>query len=207
MATTSGKVIIVGAGPAGLLLALMLAQHGINVDVLEAMDEIDPRPRGAGYGPAAVTCVLSMLTTNFSLLMTFSVLRRAGVLDAIIDRGLKPDSFTWRKLDGSIIGQLSGLNRRDDVGGFVMLTVYELATVLWEALQKLPTATVHWGRKVATVGQDESNAWAECENGQVFKGAFVVGCDGGSSTVRKCLFGTEFPGKTWDPIIVATNVL
>jgi 2-polyprenyl-6-methoxyphenol hydroxylase-like FAD-dependent oxidoreductase len=138
--------------------------------------------------------------------MACSVLRRAGVLDTIIDRGLKPDSFTWRKLDGTVIGRLSGLNRRKDVGGFIMLTVYELAIVLWEALEKLPTAKVHWGHKVVTVGQDETSAWVDCENGEVFKGDFVVGCDGGSSTVRKCLFGSDFPGKTWDPIIVATNV-
>ena len=57
MAAISGRVIVVGAGPAGLLLALLLAQHGVHVDVVEAAGEIDPRPRGAGYGPAAVTCV------------------------------------------------------------------------------------------------------------------------------------------------------
>lgn len=49
------RVIVAGAGPAGLLLALMLAQHGIHVDVIEALDGIDSRPRGAAYGPAAVT--------------------------------------------------------------------------------------------------------------------------------------------------------
>jgi 2-polyprenyl-6-methoxyphenol hydroxylase-like FAD-dependent oxidoreductase len=139
--------------------------------------------------------------------MTPSVLRRAGVLDSIVDRGLRPDSFTWRKIDGTVIGSLSGLNRRTDAGGFVMLTVYELAVILWEALQKLPNTKVHWGHRVKTSGQDETSAWIECENGQVLKGDFVVGCDGGSSVVRKCLFGSDFPGKTWDPIVVATNVL
>jgi 2-polyprenyl-6-methoxyphenol hydroxylase-like FAD-dependent oxidoreductase len=54
MTTMSGSVIIVGAGPAGLLLALLLAQHGIYIDVVEAASELDSRPRGAGYGPAAV---------------------------------------------------------------------------------------------------------------------------------------------------------
>lgn len=52
------KVVVVGAGPAGLLLALMLAQHGIDVDVVEAFNEVDSRPRGAAYGPAAVRYVL-----------------------------------------------------------------------------------------------------------------------------------------------------
>lgn len=48
------KVIIVGAGPTGLLLALLLGQRGIRVDVLEVGNEIDQRPRGLAYGPAAV---------------------------------------------------------------------------------------------------------------------------------------------------------
>jgi len=54
MAKGFSKVLIVGAGPAGLLLALLLAQHDIKVDVVEALVGIDERPRGAGYGPAAV---------------------------------------------------------------------------------------------------------------------------------------------------------
>ena len=53
MTTTFKSVLIAGAGPSGLLLALMLAQHGIKVDVVEALDRLDKRPRGVAYGPAA----------------------------------------------------------------------------------------------------------------------------------------------------------
>lgn len=52
-----GNVVIVGAGPVGLLTALMLAQIGIQVIVIEANAQIDPRPRGAAYGPSAVRYV------------------------------------------------------------------------------------------------------------------------------------------------------
>jgi 2-polyprenyl-6-methoxyphenol hydroxylase-like FAD-dependent oxidoreductase len=48
------SIIVVGAGPTGLLLALMLAQREIRVNVLESQDQLDQRPRGAAYGPAAV---------------------------------------------------------------------------------------------------------------------------------------------------------
>lgn len=53
-ATKLKKVLVVGAGPSGILLALLLAQHGIKVEVVEALDDLDNRPRGVGYGPAAV---------------------------------------------------------------------------------------------------------------------------------------------------------
>lgn len=139
-------------------------------------------------------------------LKTYSVLRRAGVFDKICEKGLVPDSFTWRKLDGSVISKLTGLNRKADTGGFVILGVYELASLLYEELSQQATANVHWNHRVVTVGQDETSAWVDCENGKRFKADFVVGCDGGTSTVRKSLFGERFPGKTWEPIIVATNV-
>lgn len=48
------KVIIVGAGPVGLLVAYMLGQRGIAVDVLESEDKLNDSPRGVAYGPSAV---------------------------------------------------------------------------------------------------------------------------------------------------------
>lgn len=53
MAHLINNVLVVGAGPTGLLLALLLAQHDIPVEVVEAGESIDERPRGLAYGPAA----------------------------------------------------------------------------------------------------------------------------------------------------------
>lgn len=47
-------VIVVGAGPTGLLLSLLLAQHGISVQILESQSGVDQRPRGLAYGPSAI---------------------------------------------------------------------------------------------------------------------------------------------------------
>lgn len=47
------KVIVVGAGPAGLLTAHMLGQKGIAVDVVEAGATVNEAPRGLAYGPSA----------------------------------------------------------------------------------------------------------------------------------------------------------
>lgn len=134
------------------------------------------------------------------------MLRRAGVLDKIRQRGLSPYSMTWRRVDGSIINRLTGLNSNPNTGGFIMFPVNDLASFLREELCNLPAAKIYWNRTVATVGQDDTTAWVDCSDGTRFKADFVVGCDGATSIVRKSLFGRKFPGKTWDPIIVATNV-
>src|SRR5579862_6349505 len=47
-------VVIVGGGPVGLVIALLLARDGIRVTVGEANGEVNPSPRAAAYGAAAV---------------------------------------------------------------------------------------------------------------------------------------------------------
>ena len=63
------KVLVVGAGPSGLLLALMLARHNIKVDIVEQLDGLDERPRGAGYGSAAVQygCLCPVLFSGLNI--------------------------------------------------------------------------------------------------------------------------------------------
>lgn len=75
---------------------------------------------------------------------------------------------------------------------------------------------ITWGQKVVALGgteEDAEAAWVECEsaNGEGerrrWTADFVVGCDGGNSSVRRLMFVYgSFPGFTWDEQIVATNV-
>src|SRR5579863_2781208 len=48
-------VLICGAGPAGLLTALGLAQAGIRVTVIDAEPSVSQSPRASGYHPATVS--------------------------------------------------------------------------------------------------------------------------------------------------------
>jgi 2-polyprenyl-6-methoxyphenol hydroxylase-like FAD-dependent oxidoreductase len=69
---------------------------------------------------------------------------------------------------------------------------------------------VKFNHKVVDVGQDEGKAWADVEIGKGekmrFEADFVIGCDGVSSTVRKCLFGRNWPGQTFDCRLLVQNV-
>ena len=53
MSQKINKIVIVGAGPVGLLAALEIVRLGIAVDIVDVADGVDRRPRGAGYGPSA----------------------------------------------------------------------------------------------------------------------------------------------------------
>lgn len=186
-------VIIVGAGPSGLLLALLLAKRGIPVQILDLSNKLDEQPRATHYAPPAMY-----------------ELRRAGIVEEMRQEGFIARKVCWRKLDGTYLAGLDGSVADDDPDRMVCLPLNKLGAILYRHLSAQPLATVKWDHKVTGVGQDEDAAWVDVETPegqQRLKAKYVVGCDGANSQVRRSLFGDfAFPGKTWDEQIVATNV-
>ncbi|KAI4748348.1 FAD binding domain-containing protein [Aureobasidium sp. EXF-12298] len=191
------KVIVVGAGPSGLLLSLLLIRAGIDVHLLDAAPTLDDQPRAAHYGPPAIPD-----------------LRRAGVLDKIKSQGLTLNTMCWRKLDQTYIAGMDTsetLSNDPEYGDVrtVSLALQELDALMLEEFVK-QGGQVSWEHRVLEVQQDESKAWVKVqtptENEKIIEADYVVGCDGANSIVRKSLFGEEFPGFTWNQKqIVATN--
>ena len=187
-------VIVVGAGPSGLLLALMLAKKGVEVLVLEASDVLDDSPRAAYYGPPAA----------FEL-------GRAGVLEEIRAQGFDPIITCWRKLDGTYLAGWDCTVVKDDYDRLACMPLAALDRLLYRHATAHPNVKVLFNHQVTDIGQDETMAWIEAETPEGvkrFESEYVVGCDGASSIVRRKLIGgrESFPGWTWDKQIVATNV-
>lgn len=184
--STLRNIIIVGAGPAGLTLALLLAKTGINVQVLEQASAPTNETRAVFYQPVS--------------LFEFE---RAGILDDVLQSALHPRSVSVRDIQGS---KLFGLPR----GNQVALMVNELAAIIQEHIDRQPTASILWGHRVVDVGEADGKAWVEVQNSEEllrFEADYVVGCDGGQSTVRRLVFGEKaMPGFTWDKNIVAADV-
>lgn len=187
------QVIVVGAGPSGLILGLLLAKEGIEVELLDAGAQLDDQPRAAHYAsPAAYE------------------LSRAGVLEDVKARGLTPKGFAWRKMDTTFIaGMKLDVLPEDYPYKMQVLPLDRLGKLLYEHIQRQPTATVKWSHRVVKVGQDQGKAWVDVDtpSGSYHSEAdYVIGCDGASSTVRRELFGPEYPGETLNAQIIATNV-
>lgn len=197
MAAHSFKnVVIVGAGPAGLLLALLLSKHGIPVTILEMSHQLDQQPRAAHYGPPAMPD-----------------LERAGVLDELRTKGISIETMTWRNyedhsyiagFDAQILSDVDGNDWR-----IVSYPLQDLDQLMLDHFVEKYNGDVKWLHKVLGVGQDDEKAWVDVQTPDGRKrieADYVVGCDGANSQVRKSLFGNEYPGFTWDAQIIATDV-
>lgn len=186
-------VIIVGGGPSGILLALLLGKQGIPVQLLEAAEKFDDRPRATHYGPAAV-----------------QELQRAGLFEDMKARGgFFPSGVTWRKLHGEALATIPGPTG-EEKHPLICLPLNKLHQVLEGHLKNHPNIEVLFNHRVMGVDQDDSASWvvAETPEGKkTFNAQYIVGCDGANSIIRRALFtDSGFKGFTWKEQIVATNV-
>ena len=136
-------------------------------------------------------------------------LQRAGLLEEVRERGyVVSDGVSWRKVDGTLIAKMdvSAVPYDRRLHG---LPLGKLLRLIREHLDRKPNAKIKYLHKVSRIEQSESNAQVVVdtpEGEQVFEAEYIVGCDGANSTIRRALFGEDFPGRTWDQQIVATNV-
>lgn len=184
--------IIVGAGPSGLLLALMLMKlSGIPVHVLEANDILDDSPRAAFYGGPS----------SFEL-------HRVGILEEVHKRGYVPAVTNWLTPEFTKLAGFDNKLLDGDVRQLVGLPLADMDVFLHE-LAVEAGVQVSFNHKVVGTGQNDKSAWVDVETKdgpKRMEAPYVIGCDGASSMVRKSLFGRHFPGFTWDTQIVSTNV-
>jgi len=151
------KVIIVGAGPSGLTLALLLAKSDIQVILVEAATVVDSQPRAAMYAAPAIR-----------------VLRKAGVLDDVRRDGFLPKNITFKKLSGEKIVSLydCATSHREDA--LTVLPLGQLGTLLVEHCNREENIQLRWNAKVKDIGQDEKKAFVVLESGQVIEGDYLV---------------------------------
>lgn len=185
-------MIKVGAGPVGLLTALRLAKAGIPTTVLEKLPEIESSPRAAVYHPVAV-----------------QELDRAGVLKDCRKVGTSSTKIAWRKLNGDVIVEMERHPTKEEPYENLILGQHELAEVILEHLKQCTNSKIVFQHRVVAIQQNENGVSVEVETpggAKMMQATYVVGADGGRSTVRQ-LCGVDFEGFTWPQQIVATNVV
>lgn len=135
-------------------------------------------------------------------------MKRAGVFEDVKARAFRASGVSWRYIDGTRIASIYGKDAPPEAE-VVSLPLGELIPLIASHLEKQPTAKILMSHEVLSTGQDEEKAWVNVktpDGEKRIEAIYIVGADGGNSAIRRSLFGSNFPGRTWDKQIVATNV-
>jgi p-hydroxybenzoate 3-monooxygenase len=163
-------VVVVGAGPAGLVLARLLQRAGISVTVFERRTraELTAKP-GAGLIEYR----------------TVELLRTAGIADVDLDFTLRNGRMEFRTPTASTIfdyGRLTG-----DRPNYIY-PQHQLVGALSDALVA-DGVDVRFSTAVAAVRQDGTGAVVTLVDGTEVTGQVVVGCEGSHSVVATAMTG------------------
>ena len=165
-------VVIVGAGPTGLMLAAELSLAGVDVVVIERrLDQHLDGSRAGGLLPRSL-----------------EILDQRGVVDRFLDAGHTHPAhgFAGIRMD------VSDLATRHNYVLALRQSEFEPILADWVA-GDLGVPIVR-GREVAGFVQDDMGVNIELAGGEVMRSRFAVGCDGGRSVVRAAT-GISFTGS------------
>ncbi|WP_078761050.1 rifampin monooxygenase [Marinactinospora thermotolerans] len=165
-------VIVAGGGPTGLMLAGELRLRGVRVLVLEKETEPTGQARALGLHVRSI-----------------EVMDQRGLLERFLALG---ERFT-------VGGFFAGIDKpwpdRLDTAHAYVLAIPQSSTerLLAEHAAELGVE-IRRGCELVGLAQDEHGVSAELADGTRLRSRYLVGCDGGRSTVRK-LLGVGFPGE------------
>ncbi|GLY29738.1 FAD-dependent oxidoreductase [Kineosporia sp. NBRC 101731] len=164
------NVLVVGAGVAGTGVAILLAQAGVAVDLVEKT----PGPTTAGSG----------ITLQGNALR---VLRQVGVWDGVRAEGYAFDSLGLRAPDpaGTLLAEIPDARTGgEDLPATVGMPRAELARILIERTAAAGVK-IRFGETVTGLEQDRDGVEVTFADGSVSAYDLVIGADGIRSTVRR----------------------
>jgi 2-polyprenyl-6-methoxyphenol hydroxylase-like FAD-dependent oxidoreductase len=178
-------VVIVGAGPVGLVSAVCLARAGIPSVLLEASPETPRDLRASTVHPP-----------------TLDMLDEIGVAEDYIKLGITADSWQVIHLGTRerVRFDLSSIKDHTRHPYRLQCEQYNLAPILFEQARASGLVEIHLGAEVTEVAQDDDKVTAHATidgNLRTFEGRYLIGADGAHSVVRRCL-GLPLEGFTYE---------
>jgi 3-(3-hydroxy-phenyl)propionate hydroxylase len=190
MAVHPDRIIVIGAGPVGLVLSLALAQAGLKVCLVEALGDdnfLEQVPRAGTNHPA-----------------TLEMLDRVGLYARLEPRGIiAPVFHYWDRADGNLIAVFDHAHLKDDTR-FPYVLQCERIKIVEEALAMAkahPNIDLRLSTEFVSFTQDADGVTARVINSageeETIEGRYIVSGEGARSIIRKQL-GIAFEGFTYD---------
>ncbi|KAF9282192.1 hypothetical protein BGZ68_006167 [Mortierella alpina] len=197
---TKTKVLIVGAGPGGLTLGILLERAGIDYLLLERTPSI--RPLGSAI---ALSSVVQPVFAQLGLLEEIHEHSRPISGMTILEEAQADQGDRWVRGDRGVIGTLSnvmpGSDTKERYGYYTQVmprpTFYNIL------LKEIPMARLLLNKKVVSFEEYESKSRAaasgsgggdtggvmvKCADGSEYHAQVLVGADGAYSTIRNTLY-------------------
>ncbi|MDE0943698.1 MAG: FAD-dependent monooxygenase [Alphaproteobacteria bacterium] len=187
------RILIAGAGPAGLSAAAYLTSRGIPVTLFEAEDALPENLRASTFHPP-----------------TLDMLAPFGASKRLIEQGLVAPKFQFRDRANGCLAEFDfSVLANDTEHPFrVQCEQFKLNHLLHAWLLKQGGAKVLFAHAITGVEQDADGVTAIVDtpdSEQRFTGRWLIGAEGANSVVRQAL-DIPFEGFTWDErfLVVST---
>jgi 3-(3-hydroxy-phenyl)propionate hydroxylase len=189
MTAASKPVVVVGAGPVGLCLALALAQSEIPVTVVETMSDdnfLDQVPRAGSNHPS-----------------TLEFFDKIGLYERMLPRGIVAPRFQyWDRQDSSVIAEFDHAHLKNDTK-FPFVLQCERIKIVEEALdmaKRHPLISVRMATTFTGFRQSEDDVQIHVTNSdgeaETISGSYLASAEGARSVARKDM-NVEFEGFTY----------
>lgn len=166
-------VLIAGGGPTGLTLAIELARRNISLQLIDAANEPFKGSRGKGIQPRTLEI--------FDMMGIVTPFLEAGTLYPFLRVHLGPLSFKAGSL-----GTHHATSIAKPYPNLLMVPQWRTEAILREHLSNLGCDTER-GIGFESMVQDDYGVTATLTDGKSVRARYLIGCDGGRSTVRKAL--------------------
>jgi 2-polyprenyl-6-methoxyphenol hydroxylase-like FAD-dependent oxidoreductase len=164
-------VIVAGGGPTGMMLAAELRLHGVAVVVLEK--QADPVRHAGALGLHV---------------RSIEVMDQRGLLDRFLALGTRYPVGGFAGITQPVPDDL------DTAHPYILGIPQSITDRLLTGHAAAAGADIRYGCELTGVDQDTDGVTAELAGGTRLRARYLVGCDGGRSTVRR-LLGIGFPGE------------
>lgn len=182
-------VLVAGAGPVGLTVALVLADAGVKVKLFEAAARLPDDPRASTFHPP-----------------TLELFERFGVTAALHQAGIVCRHFQirWHPSGERAVFDMNVIADETRYPYRLQVEQWQLVRAVHALVAAHPNVELALGAPVVELAQDDASVTAIVERDgrrERIDGAYLVGADGAHSVVRKAI-GQSLVGDTYPETIL-----